>query len=89
MNVIAREAVTGAEASDACSQRPLLASKTISLRLALGELNEEVADNRGDRRILLSGFDSRAAVGLIVHSNCDVLHSYTVAFVAQCGRGMP
>lgn len=79
MNVITRHAVTGAKPDDARSQGPLLASKTISRGLAVGELNEEVADDGGDGGLVLGGFDSRAAVRLIVHSNCDVFHRNSVA----------
>jgi hypothetical protein len=79
MYVLPRHAISGAKGSNALAQRALLSLQALDVTFAGSKLCQEAFDQRGYRCVLLSGFYARPAVGLIVHSNCDVFHVITIS----------
>jgi hypothetical protein len=63
------------------TQDLLEAFEPFELTASLGQIDEELPDEGGDRSIPFRRLHARAPVNLVVYSNCDIFHSYTVSQV--------
>ena len=79
MQILTRQAVRGAKTVNARPQRALLALQSFGVGFAGSQLGEEPRDQRRHRGVPFGGFYARPAIGLIVHSNSDILHIVTLS----------
>jgi len=79
MKFIARYVAGSAEVADGGAQRLLLKLQRFVLRYGAGVSSEVLPYQRGDRSILFGSLYAGAAIGFIVHSNCDIFHIFTVS----------
>lgn len=66
------------KANNRCTQPGLVPLKPLYLTLLFSKFGKELPDQGGHRRIQLGRFDTRPAIGVIIHRNCDILHIFTV-----------
>src|SRR6266516_4527722 len=79
VELVAVEAVAGAEAADLALALLLLSLEPGELCLASGQRAQVLGDERADRGAALGGADPRVAVDVVWHGDRDVLHGPRLA----------
>jgi len=83
MDLVAGQTIRGAEggaaASEAGAEFVFPAFETVEFGFLLDQSGEEVFYEGRDGGVLLGGEDAGAVVSALVHRNCDIFHSLTVA----------
>src|SRR6266540_107500 len=79
MDRVAGQPIAGAEAANRGQHLVLKSLPLLEVGLLVAEAAEKLPHQRADRAVPLRGLDPRAAVDLLGHGYCDVLHSITVS----------
>ncbi len=78
MQFVARQIVGSPEVVDCGAQQLFLTLQFFVLRFAAGNIIEKLFDERRHGSIFFGGLYTGAAIGLVIHRNCDIFYFFTV-----------
>ncbi|MGH8494964.1 MAG: hypothetical protein ACREVN_02405 [Gammaproteobacteria bacterium] len=79
MNVVARQAVTGAKPLNRCEGFFLNPLPAFEIRLSAGEGDQKLPDRRGQGSAAFSRADTGTTVHFLLNRDCDIFHWHSLA----------